>query len=62
MIGTLRVLQPKPRLVKCPGCKVPMGVKLVVTGKPGEISKVTYACVICGKEAVREYKMPECEP
>ena len=54
--------QPKSVVVKCPGCNVPMGVKLVVTGRPGEIGKVTYACVICGAETVREYKMPEPPP
>lgn len=51
--------QPKSPVVMCPGCKVPMGVKLVVTGKAGEMTEVTYACVICQTETTRRYKMPE---
>jgi hypothetical protein len=39
-----------------------MEVKLVVSGGPGEISVVTYACAICNAEIVRQYKMPEQPP
>jgi hypothetical protein len=45
-------------VVMCPGCKVPMGVKLVVTGRPGDPSEVTYACVICESKTVRRSKLP----
>jgi hypothetical protein len=44
-------------VVKCPGCNVPMGVKLV-SMKAGT-TKVIYACVICKDEEVRQYKMAE---
>ena len=54
--------QSKSPIVKCPGCNVPMGVRLVATGGPGEFSKVTYACVICRAETVRQYKMPAPPP
>ena len=49
-------------VVKCPDCNVPMGVKIVVTGRPGEMTEVTYACVICKEETMRRYKMPEQPP
>jgi len=45
--------------VMCPGCQVPMGVKMVSTGKPGEMGQVIYACVICRTETVRHHKVPE---
>ena len=54
--------QPKSPVVKCPGCKVPMGVKLIMTGGSGETTKVTYACVICKEETVRQYKTPAKQP
>jgi hypothetical protein len=47
-------------LVMCPGCKVPMGVKLVTTDSPGSVKgKVVYACVICKTETSRPYKVSE---
>ena len=46
--------------VMCPGCKVPMGVKLVTTDSPGSSKgKVVYACVICKTETTRPYKASE---
>ena len=46
-------------VVKCPRCDVPMGVRLVSSGAAGKTTKVIYACVICGEETARLYKMPE---
>ena len=48
--------------IMCPGCNLLMNVTLVVSGGPGEISVVTYACAICNAEIVRQYKMPEQPP
>ena len=44
-------------MVICPGCKVPMGVRVVVQGGPGAPSgKIAYKCIICKTETERLFR------
>ena len=49
-------------IVMCPGCRVAMAIKKVISDAPGkDTGTIVYVCDACKTETTRPYKGPQME-
>ena len=49
-------------IVMCPGCRVQMAIKQVISDAPGkDTGTIVYVCDTCKTETTRPYKGPQME-